>query len=377
MAIIVALLALAGCGSGASDQATQDQATLDRAANGRAAGDRAAEDQADEDLAASEQAAGDQAAADYANAVLPGSGPGTYKFVVDGPGTVGRATYVPFEFYGMNLLVHGKMNGKKVKLLIDNGRLWDQVWFYDGEVDSLGIRYLEGSETGRVVGSGEDGGSDIHEGHPVDIYLAGVQFFDQPVLISPPEAGFGDFFPGIAGQVSSMLFKHFVVTFDFDRNLMILTKPEAFEAHRAGTPVPMKLAENGAYVIPATIRLPGKEELDLNLDIDLGGIYPLHFIENESLKIVRPDGAKKKHLGYGASGEITGYEGQIEMIRVGGHTLNNVTSVFTEEGANVDVHIVKSGTVGLPLFKRFNITFDYFNNLLYLKPNSSFHDSFE
>jgi hypothetical protein len=251
------------------------------------------------------------------------------------------------------------------------------VWFYDGEVDSLGIRYLEGAEAGRVVGSGEDGGSDIHEGRPVDIDLGSVRFFDQPALISPPEAGFGRFFPGVAGQVSSMLFEHFVVTFDFDRNLMILTKPEAFDAAGAGTAVPMRLAENGAYVIPMTIKMPDSGEMDLKMDIDLGGIYPLHFIENEALSIVRPENAEKQHLGYGASGEITGYVGQIDNVGIAGHTLSDVTAVFSEEGANVDVDIVKAGTVGLPLFKRFNITFDYFNNLLYLDPNVSFNDPCE
>jgi hypothetical protein len=297
--------------------------------------------------------------------------------VGDGPDFVGRATFVPFEFYGMNLLIRGKMNGRKVKLLIDNGRLWDQVWFYDGEVDSLGIRYLKGGEDGRVVGTGEDGGSDILEGDPEDIYLPGVQFFDQPVLISPPEAGFGRLFPGIAGQVSSMLFKHFVVTFDFDRNLMILTKPEAFDAAAAGTPVPMKLAENGAYVLPMIFTMPDSEELELQMDIDLGGIYPLHFIENEAMHIVRPEGATKEHLGYGASGEITGYVGRIDAVRIGGHTLMNVKAVFSEEGANADTDIVKAGTVGLPLFKRFNLTFDYFNGLMYFKPNAGFGDPFE
>jgi hypothetical protein len=95
------------------------------------------------------------------------------------------------------------------------------------------------------------------------------------------------------------------------------------------------------------------------------------------LNIVRPGNAEKQHLGYGASGEIKGYVGEIDMVRIAGHTMNDVTAVFTEAGANVDVHIVKAGTVGLPLFKRFNITFDYFNNLLYLRPNSSFDDSFE
>jgi hypothetical protein len=52
-----------------------------------------------------------------------------------------------------------------------------------------------------------------------------------------------------------------------------------------------------------------------------------------------------------------------------------VTAVFVEADANVDAHIVEAGTIGLPLMRRFNITFDYFNNLMYFEPNESLGDS--
>ena len=174
-----------------------------------------------------------------------------------------------------------------------------------------------------------------------------------------------------------MLFKHFVVTFDFDANTLVLTKPAEFDPAGAGEPVRMRLEDNGAYSIPVTARLPGSGDIELALDIDLGGIYPLELIENRALDIVRPAGARKEHLGYGASGEITGYSGRLEMVRVDGYELDNVPTVFVEKGANADADIVRAGTVGLPLMKRFNITFDYFNNMMYLEANESFGDPFE
>jgi len=343
--MIAALLAISGCNAGTKEQPDQ----------------RAAADQAVDDPAAGN-----------GEAVLPGEGPGTYE-IADG----GVAATVPFEFFGMNLLIHGKMNGNKVKLLIDNGRLWDQVWFYDGEADSLGIHYLDGAEAATVTGSGEGEGSTILEGHPVDIDLGSVRFFDQPSLISPPEAGWGGFFPGAAGQVSSMLFKHFVVTFDFDKSVMILTKPEAFEAAGRGEAMPMKLEASGAYSIPITLGMPDSDELEIRPDIDLGGIYPMHLVENDALAIRRPENAVKEHLGYGASGAVTGYKGYVAMVRVGGYTMNDVVTVFVEEGSNTNPDIVKAGIIGLPLMKRFNITFDYFNMLMYFEPNESFDDSSE
>ena len=358
--IITALLAISGCGAGTSDQAGRDAAR----------DQQTAEDQVTDSQAADQSV--NSWAADGPDAIVPGVGPGTYEIA---DGTV--AATVPFEFYGMNLLIHARMNGKKVKLLIDNGRLWDDVWFYDGEADSIDLHYMDDGEVGNVTGSGEGEGSTILEGHPVDIDLGSVRFFDQPALISPPEAGWGRFFPGVAGQVSSMLFKHFIVTFDFDKSVMILTKPEAFRNSGEAEAVPMRLGGNEAYTIPITIRMPDSEELDLIMDIDLGGIYPLHIIENDVLSIRRPEDAEKEHLGYGASGEVTGYKGHIGFVRVGSHAMSDVPAVFVEEGANTNPDIVRGGTVGLPLFKRFNITFDYFNSLMYFEPNESFGNPFE
>jgi len=138
------------------------------------------------------------------------------------------AIIIPFEFFGMNPLVHAKINGKNVKLLIDNGRLWDETWFYNGEVDSLNLQYTD-KEAGFVTGAGEDGGSEIREGNKVDIAFEDIVFEKQPTLISVPEAGYDKFFPGVNGQISSMLFKHFVVKFDFDKNIIVLTKPENYK----------------------------------------------------------------------------------------------------------------------------------------------------
>lgn len=317
-------------------------------------------------------AAAGRAGARAALAGRLGEAPGTYEIADDT-----AAVRIPFEFYGMNLLINAKMNGRKVKFLIDNGRLWDAVWFYDGEAESLDLHYAKDAETGAISGAGEEGGSDIIDGNDIDIDFGVIRFLDQPTLISPHEAGWGAFFPGVAGQVSSMLFKHFIVTFDFDENVMVLTRPEEFDPSGKGTAVPMRLEDNGAFSIPVTLRTAGSEDRNLMLDIDLGGIYALSLIENPAIGIRRPENADKELLGYGASGRITGYKGEIDTVAIGGHALGNVVAVFVETDANASDDIIRAGTVGLPLMKRFNITFDYFNMVLYLKPNAAFGDPVE
>lgn len=296
--------------------------------------------------------------------------PGSYELTSDK-----EAINIPFEFYGMKLLIHGRMNGKNVKLLIDNGVLWDQVWFYNGEVDSINLRY-KNDEKILLSGIGEDGGSVMLEGNNVDIDFGDIRFIDQPCLISPPEAGFNSYFPGINGQVSSLLFKHFVVKFDFDKNVIALTKPDKFRYTGKGQALPMHKNENGSYSIPFSLQMADLKTHKINLDIDLGTVSPLYLIENKKNSIRIPGNSEKKLLGYGASGAIYGFQGSIQAVNIGSYSLKNVPAEFVEEKANDDSTVVETGTFGLPLMKKFNITFDYFNRKMYFEPNKSFIDSF-
>ncbi|MDP8209188.1 MAG: hypothetical protein P9M05_00135, partial [Candidatus Stygibacter australis] len=119
--------------------------------------------------------------------ILPGSGPGSYEIKSDT-----SEVRLNFEYFGENILIRGKMQGKEVKFLIDNGSLWDQVWFYAGEDETIGLRYKDDEEHS-VTGIGKDGGSSIYDGEDIDIDFGEIIFHEQPCLISPPESGFGDY----------------------------------------------------------------------------------------------------------------------------------------------------------------------------------------
>ncbi len=283
---------------------------------------------------------------------------------------------IPFEFFGMNPLIRGKINGKDVKLLIDNGSLWDDIWFYDGEVDSLNLHYIN-DEVGKVTGDGEDGGSDIKEGNLVNIAFNEIEFIDQPTLISVKEAGWGKFFSGINGQVSSLLFKHFVVKFDFDKNIITLTKPEKFKYTGKSKAIPMTKTGNDSYSIPLKLKLADTDDISVNIDLDIGTISPLYITENKALNITIPENSEKKFYGYGASGAIYSYLGAIEKVTIGEHSLFNVPANFAEESSNPDSHDERIGLLGLPFMMQFNVTFDYFNKVIYFEPNKSFGKPFK
>lgn len=300
-----------------------------------------------------------------------GDPPGTYKITNNKD-----EVKIPFEFFGMNPMVCGEINGKKVKFLIDNGILWDQIWFYNGEVDSINLFYKKDLESMELSGEGEDGNTSIKEANDIDVSFGEVQFLNQPSLVSPKEAGYDKLFPGMNGQISALLFKHFIVTFNFDENILILTKPEKFKPANKGQAIPMRLGNFGQYYIPFTLQLDDSTEQELNLNIDIGTVFSLYLIENEKNNIRIPENSEKSLIGYGASGAIYGHDGMIKKVSIGNYTLENVFAKIIEKAEGSDSNPVDIGTFGLPLMKRFNITFDYFNQLMYFKPNTHFTETF-
>ena len=80
-------------------------------------------------------------------------------------------------------------------------------------------------------------------------------------------------FPGTDGQICNMIFKHFIVEFDFIDNFVILHKPEEFKVYENAYIFPMTINESGTYAVPFSFTtIDGKVYTD-KTDIDFGGIY--------------------------------------------------------------------------------------------------------
>ena len=169
------------------------------------------------------------------------------------------------------------------------------------------------------------------------------------------------------------LFKHFIVEFDFDKLDYHFAQAGDLPVQGSGSPVKMSRDEGGGYAIPVKIKMRNKAEIDYSLSIDLGGIDPVALVISDRQGIDKP-ATEKVYLGHGASGEITGYRDVLESLTVGDYEIHEVLSVFTESDDEGD-HT--NTTIGLPLLMHFNLVFDYFNETLYLEPNSHIDDAFE
>lgn len=300
--------------------------------------------------------------------IVGSAGPGYYLISDDRSFPV----VIPFTLHNGKPLMDVEINGIASKLMIDNGVLWDQVWLLGSPlVKQLGLKPIESSIIG---GAGEGEPTEAFDAGYLTLKFSDITFFEQPVLVSPPSAGFAKAFPGADGQLCNTFFKHFIVEFDFIKHEIRLHNPEDYEYTRDGSVINMHRNENGTYSIPFSFTLPDGTSYSHLTDIDLGGIYPLKIALNNTFNIQPPDGAQPA-FSYGVQGKSEEFSSVILSMKVGKYEFSNPPAIFGDGNTSL-IYPGHLGVVGLPLFSKFDIVFDYFSNKIYINLNIEFHDPF-
>jgi hypothetical protein len=128
----------------------------------------------------------------------------------------------------------------------------------------------------------------------------------------------------------------------------------------------MQLTDKGTYSVPFQITLKNGKVYSDRADIDLGGVYSFKVALNTKHNIQPPLNAETRPFFAG-----TEYIAQIESMTIGDYTINLPMVVFGDEKTS-RVHPKNLGVIGLPLFMKFNVIFDYFSNKMYIEPNNNF-----
>jgi len=296
------------------------------------------------------------------------SGPGYYKILSD----TSDKLIIPFTFHNGKPLMQVEINGRKGTMMIDNGILWDEIWLFGSPlVTELNLKPIyEGS----IGGAGEGDPTAAYTSDNLTLKFENIVFYEQPVIVSPPAAGFTSMFPGVDGQLCNTFFKHFIVEFDFINNKVILHKPDKFEYSGNGSVLDMQLNQSGTHSIPFSFEMLDGKIYNGPVDIDFGGIYPIKIALNNKHNIQLPENVSETY-GYGAQGKITGYIGNIKSMTIGKYTFQSPVAIFGDRKTS-RIHPDNLGVIGLPLFMKFKIIFDYINNKIYIEPNDTFEKPF-
>lgn len=280
---------------------------------------------------------------------------GTYKILKE----KNEPVKIPFIMHRGKPLMEAKINGKKAHLMIDNGRLWNEVWLLGSNlVKDLNLQPVENS----VIGDSNP--TQAYTSSKLTLKFEEIEFYDQPSIVSPESAGFAQMFQGTDGQISNTFFAHFIVEFDFANNVILLHKPESFKYSKNGICLDMIKDSAGNYSIPFSFTLTDGKIYNDRANIDLGGIYTFKIALNNKLQIPLPANVTPIPA-FGYSGNSGEYKGEIKNFKVGEYVFSNPIVVFGDEKTS-RIHPENLGVIGLPFFLKFNTIFDYFNNKLYL-----------
>jgi len=156
---------------------------------------------------------------------------------------------------------------------------------------------------------------------------------------------------------------------------MTLIEPDKFEYQGKGVAVPLVPGLPAAFGVPTTIVFEDGRRLESVIMLDLGYGDALQLLVGGPNKITVPDNAIPARLGRSMQGTLYGHVSRVKSLEIGGYTLDGVMTDFVAE-EYTDIALGEP-MLGMEVFRRFNIVFDYPGHRMFFEPNKSFTEPFE
>jgi hypothetical protein len=274
----------------------------------------------------------------------------------------GASTSVPFVLANNHIYVDVRLNGRgPYRLLCDTGG----ANIVTPELASeLGLK-PEGQLEGAGVGEKSE---DIGLVKVAKTELGSAFLNDQVFFVFPMQS-FAEVegVPAV-GLVGYEVFRRFVVRIDYEGSRLTLLEPGNFKYTGAGIAVPFKFNEHIPQVDGEIDGIAGKFDIDTGSRASLDLMGP--FVEKNALKAKyqpRIEGV----TGWGVGGAARSAVTRATVLKLGGVSIDKPVTELTlqTKGAFTDQYV--AGNVGAGVLKRFNLVFDYGNQVIYFEPNAN------
>lgn len=168
------------------------------------------------------------------------------------------------------------------------------------------------------------------------------------------------------------IFANFVVNVDFQRREITVMDPKKYRyKKRKGDRYPITIQDTKAYTDALAV-FDGEKSLPLRVVLDTGAGHALLLDRSRSTAAMPlPVKSIRAQLGRGLNGVINGSMGRIQKIRFGRYELDNILASFPDSvsfGMKLVDMPERQGNVGCELLRRFNVTFNYPDRYIVMKP---------
>jgi hypothetical protein len=182
----------------------------------------------------------------------------------------------------------------------------------------------------------------------------------------------------VHGIIGYEFFNHFVVSIDYERNLVTVYDPEVFRPRRRFAAIPFEI-EQGRPYINATITQHDGSVIHPKLLLDSGASHGLLIETDTDEAISVPEKKLKTIIGWGLGGELSGFLGRIQHLAIDDFHFKDVLVSFADNYSDEAITQLtgRNGSIGGDLLSRFTVIFDYNSKMLYLRKNRTFNYPFE
>lgn len=291
-----------------------------------------------------------------------------------------RSIQIPFELRANLIIVPVRINkSEKLSFILDTG-VGPTILTDASIAQKLGMKSIRKMKI-EGMGKGEAIPADITIGNKLT--MGGMQGLKHNIVVLDSDILQLSELVGTAihGIFGYEIFSKFVVTIDFQRQLLTLSMPEKYKySPKQGDRFPIVIEKTKPYLDAVTV-VSNDRELPIRVVLDTGAGHAL-MLNTTSSNLQLPQKVIKAQLGVGLAGVINGHIGRLPKVRIGQYELTDVLATFPDStafGMKISENAPqREGNLGGEFLRRFKVTFHYEAGYIVLKPNKQrFHEKFE
>ncbi|MBT8283005.1 MAG: aspartyl protease family protein [Muriicola sp.] len=288
-----------------------------------------------------------------------------------------KSQKINFQLINNLIIIPLEINDAKLNFILDSG-VSKPLLFNLSDQDSIQLRNVS-EITINGLGAGEPIKALNSRGNSFKIKK--IRNFDQQIFVVldkdinfSPSLGIP-----IHGIIGFDLFRDFVVEVNYGRKSIKFHNPDYYDEKpsKSTQTIPLSIVDRKAY-ITGKVSFEDQDNVPVKLLIDTGSSDAVWLFQDLEKGINIPEKHYVDYLGKGLNGSIFGKRTRVRRVQLGDFELNNAKAAFPDmfSFSSIKDHGDRNGTVGGEILRRFNIVFNYQNNVIQLKKNSFFNEPF-